>query len=62
MQTPPIPLCPFWPRLKNTLGPCSGCEGFVCDNVRRLLARARVIMGAIDVETVEVDIVDADTA
>jgi hypothetical protein len=49
-------------EVKDSLGPRSGRDGFVCDNVRRLLAyRAGVIVGAIDVETVEVDIVDADS-
>jgi hypothetical protein len=44
------------------LGPRSGRDGFVCDNVRGLLAyRAGVMVGAIDVETVEVDIVEADS-
>jgi len=47
--------------VKNSLGPRSGRDGFVCDNVRRLLAyRAGVMEGEIDFEIVEVDIVDAD--
>jgi hypothetical protein len=44
------------------LGPRSGRDGFICDNVRRLLAyRAGVMVGAIDIEAVEVDIVEADS-
>jgi hypothetical protein len=52
---------PVLAEVKKTLGPRSGRDGFVYDNVCRLLAyRARVMVGAIDVETVEVEIVDAD--
>jgi hypothetical protein len=41
------------------LGPRSGRDGFVGDNVPRLLAyRAGVMVGAIDVEAVKVEIVD----
>jgi hypothetical protein len=48
-------------EVKNTLGPRSGRDGFVCDNVPRLLAyHAGVMAGAIDVGAVEVEIVDAD--
>ena len=44
------------------MGPRSGRDGTVCDDVCRLLAyRAGVMVGAIDVEAVEVDIVDADS-
>ena len=46
--------------VKNSLGPRSGRDGSVCDNVRRLLAyRAGVMEGEIDFEIVEVDIIDA---
>jgi hypothetical protein len=45
-----------------TLGPRSGRDGFVCDNGHGLLAyREGVMVGAIDVEVVEVDIVDVDS-
>jgi hypothetical protein len=48
-------------EVKNSWGPRSGREGFVCDNVRTLLVyRAGVMVGAIDVEAVELDIIDAD--
>jgi hypothetical protein len=43
------------------LGSRSGRDGFVCDNVRRILAyRAGVMVSTIDLKAVEVDIVDAD--
>jgi hypothetical protein len=52
---------PILAEVKNTLGLLSRWDGFVCDNVRRLLVyRAGVMVGAIDVEAVEVDIVDTD--
>jgi hypothetical protein len=45
-----------------TLGPRSGRDDFVCDNGHGLLAyREGVMVGAIDVEVVEVDIVDVDS-
>ena len=43
--------------MKDTLGPRSGRNGFVCDNVHGLLAR--VMVGAIDTEVVEVTVDDA---
>jgi hypothetical protein len=50
-------------EVKNILGPWSGQDGFVCKNVRRLWAfHAGVMVGAIDAEAVEVDIIDADNA
>ena len=49
-------------EVKNSFGPRGGRDGFVCDHVRRLLAyRTGVMVGAIDVEAVELDIVDADS-
>jgi hypothetical protein len=54
---------PVLAEVKNILGPRSGQDGFVCNNVRRLWAfRAGVMVGAIDAEAVEVDIIDADNA
>ena len=44
-------------EVKDTLGPRSGRNGFVCDNVHGLLAR--VMVGAIDTEAVEVTVDDA---
>lgn len=44
-------------EVKNTLGPRSGRDGFVCDNVHRLFAG--VTVGAIDIEVVEVTVDDA---
>jgi hypothetical protein len=62
MQIPPDTPAPLLAEVKNTLGPRSGRDGFVCENVRRSLAsRAGVMVGAVDVEAVEVDIVDADS-
>jgi hypothetical protein len=53
---------PVLAEVKSSLGPRSGRDGFVCENVRRLLVyRAGVMVGAIDVEVVEADIVDADS-
>jgi hypothetical protein len=53
---------PVLAEVKSSLGPRSGRDGFVCGNVRRLFAyRAGVMVGAIDVEAVEADIVDADS-
>jgi hypothetical protein len=53
---------PVLVEVRNSLGPRSERDGFVCDHVRGLLAyRAGVMEGAIDVQTVEVDIVDADS-
>jgi hypothetical protein len=49
-------------EVKDSFGPRSGREGFVCDKVRRLLACcAGVMVGTLDVEAVWVDIVDADS-
>jgi hypothetical protein len=43
------------------LGPRSGRDGFVCDNLRRPLTnRAGVMVGAIGVEAVKIDIIDVD--
>jgi len=53
---------PVLAEVKNSLGPRSGRGGIDCDNVSRLLAyRAGVIVGAMEVEAVEVDIIDADS-
>lgn len=53
---------PVLAKVKNTFGPRSGRDGFVCDDVRRSFAyHAGVMVGAIDAEAVEVDIVDADS-
>jgi hypothetical protein len=49
-------------EVNDSLGPRSGRDGFVCDNVPRLLTyRAGVMVGAIEVEAVQVDIVDTDS-
>jgi len=53
MQISPVPPALVLAQVKNSLGRRSGRDGFVCDNVRRLLTcRARVMAGAIDVEAV----------
>jgi hypothetical protein len=51
---------PVLAEVKNNLSPRSGRDGFVYNNAGRLLAYRAVMVGAIDVEVVEVGIVDAD--
>jgi hypothetical protein len=49
-------------KVEDTFGPRSGRDGFVCDNVRKLLAyREGAMLGVLDTEAVEADIVDADS-
>ena len=51
---------PVLAEVNDNLGPRSGRGGLVCDNLPRLFAyRAGVMVGAIDVDAV--DIVDADS-
>jgi hypothetical protein len=58
----PFPPCACLAEVEDTLGLRSGRDGFIGDNVRKLLAcRAGAMVGEIDVEAVEVDIADADS-
>ena len=43
MRIPPMDPAPVLADVKNSLGPCSGRDGFVCDNVGRLLAYERCV-------------------